>query len=308
MLKKIQKILIYLVLAYAVLGFILLPFVLKSQLVDIVQKETHAKITLESIYFNPFIFKLKLRGIELIDAENSHLLWLKSLSINLDPSSLFKSALHLKHLVLQEPKISLVYKKDNSFNLASIFKTNDEVADVKNDSDREIPRVIIDRVAIVDGNINYEDYSNKTKFEFSFDTIGFELRDIDTADFNSSDATLRFYTALGDGGFFDLKSEVVGFKPFIVKGSVDFEASKLYTEWKYMQDALNLEVADGKINFNAEYYFNLEDLNATTIDNLTLSIDKLRVKPKEKYKDVLNLEHFLVSNVTVKPMQKVLHI
>jgi hypothetical protein len=88
---------------------------------------------------------------------------------------------------------------------------------------------------------------------------------------------------------------VLGFKPFKVRGSVDFEASKLYTQWKYMQDALNLEVADGKIAFSAQYYFDLDNLEATTIDNISASIDNLRIKPKSKYKDVLNLEHFLVS-------------
>ncbi len=309
MLKKIQKIIFFLVAIYAVLGFIVLPIILKSQLVDIVEKETNAKISVESISFNPFIFKLKLNGIELKDAEDAHLLSLKSFSVNLELYSLFRSALHIKNLLLEEPKISLIYKKNKSLNFASIVKqSTQKTEDVKSDSDDQMPRIIVDRVAIVDGGINYEDYTHKTKFDFSFDSIGFELRDIDTADLNSSDATIRFYTALGDGGFFDLKSEVLGLKPFEIKGSVDFEASKLYTEWKYMQDALNLEVADGKINFNAQYYFNLDDLNATSIDNLNASISKLRIKPKDKYKDVLNLEHFSLNNVTVKPMQQAVHV
>ncbi|MDA3908940.1 MAG: DUF748 domain-containing protein [Sulfurimonas sp.] len=308
MLKKIQKIIIYLLSVYAILGFIVLPLVLKSQLVEIVQKETHAKLSLDSVFFNPFIFSLKLHGIKLTDADDIHLVSLKSILINLEPHSLFNATIHIKNIALQEPKISLVYKKDKSINLASIVKTKEEVVKEESDSEFEMPRILLDSVAIIDGKVNYEDYTHKTPFEFSFGRIGFELIDIDTKDFNSSDASIRFYTALGDGGFFDLKSEVLGFKPFKVRGSVDFEASKLYTQWKYMQDALNLEVADGKIAFSAQYYFDLDNLEATTIDNISASIDNLRIKPKSKYKDVLNLEHFLVSGVSVKPMLQDVHI
>ncbi len=308
MLKKIKKAVLYLLLAYAILGFILLPLALKSQLTEIVQKQLNAKISIDSIYFNPFIFRLKLNDIKLIDAQESHLLSLKSLTINLELYSLFNSALHLKNLELEEPKISLIYKKDKSINFVSIIKKDNRAVESKGDTETEIPRIIVDRVAIVGGSIKYEDYTNKTKFDFLFESIGFELRDIDTADFNSSDATLRFYTQLGDGGFVDLKSRVLGFKPFVVEGSLNFEANKLYTQWKYVQDSLNLEVADGKIDFHAEYYFNLDDLNATAIDKLTLSLDKLRVKPKNGYKDVLNLEYLLVSDVSIKPMGQSVHI
>ncbi|WP_373004543.1 DUF748 domain-containing protein [Sulfurimonas sp.] len=308
MFKKIQKIIIYLLSAYAILGFIVLPLVLKSQLVEIVQKETNAKLSLDSVFFNPFIFSLKINEIKLTDANDVHLVSLKSILINLEPHSLFNASVHIKNIALEEPNISLIYKKDKSINLASILKEKEQEVKQENTSEFEMPRIILNSVAIIDGRINYEDYTHKTPFEFSFGRIGFELRDIDTKDFNSSDATIRFHTALGDGGFFDLKSEILGFKPFKVRGSIAFEASKLYTQWKYMQDALNLEVADGKVAFSAQYYFDLDNLDTTTIDNISASIDKLRIKPKSKYKDVLNLEHFLVSNVSVKPMLQDVHI
>ena len=308
MFKKIQKIVVYLLSAYAILGFIVLPLVLKSQLVEIVQKETNAKLSLDSVYFNPFVFSLKINEIKLTDTNDSNLVSLKSILINLEPHSLFNSSIHVKRIALEEPNISLIYKKDKSINLASILKPKEEEVKVENTTEFEMPRVLLDSVAIINGKINYEDYTHKTPFEFSFGRIGFELRDIDTKDFDSSDATIRFHTALGDGGFFDIKSEVLGFKPFKVRGSVEFEASKLYTQWKYMQDALNLEVADGKVAFWAQYYFDLDNLEATTIDNISASIDKLRIKPKNKYKDVLNLDHFLVSDVSVKPMLQDVHI
>ena len=214
----------------------------------------------------------------------------------------------MKKIILEKPKISLVYNKNKTLNLASIVKPSSETPKDENAPKSELPRIILDRVAIVEGIINYEDYTQKSKFDFSFHDIGFELRDIDTNDFNTSSANLRFYSTLGDGGFVDLKSEVLGFKPLIVQGSLDFEASKLYTQWRYLKDSLNLEVADGKIAFSTKYYVNLDDLNATTIDNLTLSLEGLRVKPKNAYKDVLNLDSLRVEDVTIKPMLQDVHV
>ena len=116
MLKKIQKIVLYSLLAYAILGFIILPLILKSQLTDIVGNETNPKISVDNISFNPFIFKLKLNDIELRDTEDSHLLSLKSLAVNLEVYSLLNSTLHIKNLMnielLEEIYIGLAPQKN----------------------------------------------------------------------------------------------------------------------------------------------------------------------------------------------------
>ena len=308
MLEKIKKIVLYTLLFYGFFGFILLPFVLKPQVIEIVQNETNSKIAIGNISFNPFLFKLKLSDIELSDLNENPLASFDSLLIDVEVYSLLRSAIHINELILKQPKINVVYNKDKTINLLNILKAKEETATVESNETTEMPRIIIDSLEVVDGYVNYEDYTLQSKFDFSFGDIGFELKDIDTNDFNTSSAELRFYSHLGDGGFVDFKSKIEGFKPFVVNGSLDFEASKLYTEWKYMQDSLNLEVADGKISFHTNYYLNLDDLNATTINNLNVSLDKLRVKPKSKYKDVLNLGSLYVKDATIKPMARSVHV
>lgn len=309
MLKKIQKITLFILVLYALLGFFALPYLLKPKIVEIVQEQTNAKISIEHISFNPFIFKLHISGIKLTTVDNKDLLRLKSLLLNVEVYSLAASAIHISEFILEEPELSLVYREDKSLNLSEIIKQTEEAPQEQMGGQRsKIPRIILDRVAIERGTLNYEDFTRQSKFDFSFNRIGFELKDIDTEDFNASDATLRFYSSLDDGGFVDLKSDIIGLKPFIIKGSLDFEASKLYTQWKYMKESLNLEVADGKLSFNTEYYFNMDDLNAITIYNLNASLDNLRLKPKEKYKDILNLGSFYIQEATIKPMVKDIYV
>ena len=303
-----KKILLSLILIYAILGFFIIPYFAKPELLKIIESQTNAKVKLQSIYFNPFIFRLKLSNLEIQDKKNNSILALDAIIVDVEPHSLINSTLHLKTLLLQEPKISLIYSKDKILNVQTIIKESKEKPKKEEKSDFKLPRIVVDRIAIVDGTLNYQDFSKKNKFEFSFDDIGFELKDVDTKQLSKKDATLRFYTALYDGGFFDLKSEIINFEPFILKGSVDFEASKLYTQYRYMQDELKLEVADGKIDFNANYYVNLDKLDETTINISHASISKLRIKPKHKTKDILNLHSLTLKDATIKPMQQNVHL
>jgi len=303
----LRKIFFSFIVLYAILGFFIIPYVAKPKVIEIVAKQTNAKIDIESIYFNPFVFNLKISGLKLSDLDNKELLYLKSIQLDLELYSLINSAIHIKTFILEEPRISLVLDKNKKINFTSVVKPSKEVKK-ESDSKPKIPRIIIDRVAIVDGSLNYEDYSQKSKFEFNLDTIGFELRDIDTKNIQTSDAKLRFYTLLSDGGFFDLKSKIIGLDPLVVEGSLDFQASKLYTQWRYMKDSLNLEVADGKLTLYTDYYFNIDDLESTTLSNLSMNLSKLRIKPKGYRKDILTLSSFSVANTTIKPMLQNIYI
>ncbi|QSZ42955.1 DUF748 domain-containing protein [Sulfurimonas aquatica] len=302
-----KKIILYTLLFYTLFGFVALPYILKSQIISNTNKALNAKIEIDSVYFNPFIFKLELSGVALKDLENNSLVTFDSLLLNVEVYSLLRAAIHLKNLTLTSPQISLVHERDNSINLLKILKEK-KSQDETVPQESQLPRVIIDAMEIVEGSVKYVDYTKKEPFEFSFDDIGFRLKDVDTDDVNTSEAKLRFYSHLGDGGFIDFKSRVVGFEPFVVEGSLDFEASKLYTQWKYFKDILNLEVADGKISFSSNYHFDLDEINATKIDAINISLEKLRIKPKNKDQDILNLKSFYLRDATLLPFQKSLHI
>ena len=126
MLKKILKILFSLVLLYGILGFIVLPYMLKPELIKIIQSQTNTKVKLQNIYFNPFIFKIKLNNLELLDMQKKHLISFDFLMLDVEPHSLIKSAIHVKTLLLSEPKISVIYTKDKIINLSKIIKKTKE--------------------------------------------------------------------------------------------------------------------------------------------------------------------------------------
>ncbi|MDF1878034.1 DUF748 domain-containing protein [Sulfurimonas sp. SAG-AH-194-C20] len=301
-----KNIFIGLFLLYTSLSF-LLPFFLKPQLISLIEENTKTLVQIKSISFNPFVFSLSLNDVSLWDEQNARLISFDALSTNIEPTSLLYGALHIKNITLVKPKVFVTYNKNKSINLLNSF-TSQSSEDTTSEESNSLPRVIVDNITIQEGSLEYKDYTRKELFVFTLNDIGFSLLDIDTGNMNSSQAQMRVYSTLGDGGFVDFRSNVHSLNPFMVSGSVAFEASKLYTQWKYFKEELKLEVADGKISFEGEYAFNSADLNATTISHLNVSLEKLRIIPKDDYRDILNLDLLHIDNITVKPFSQSVNI
>ena len=304
-----KKILYSLVPLYAILGFILLPIILKPQIISAANKALNAKLNVESIYINPFVFKAELSGVELKDLQNNHLVSFESLCVDFELYSLFASALHVKSIILQNPKVSLVYNQDKSINLANILKPTKEIKkEDKKEKSSNPPHIIIDKIAIKKGSLAYKDFTHASEFDFELNDLSFKLQDIDTNDFNSSGGSLRFHTLLGDSGVLDIRTKITGLKPLKVEGNLDFEVTKLYKELDYIEEKLGVEVANGAVYFHADYNLNVDDLNNTLVDNISLKLDHFRIKPKAQHYDVLNIKALHVEGVSVKPFQQDVHV
>lgn len=297
-----RKILFLLIALYTVVGFLVLPLILESQIPKSVASATNSQISIKNISLNPYLFKLKLFGVELKDDENNHLASFDSLYIDIKLLSLLKGAIYIKEIELKNPQISLLYDKNKKFNFENIAKESADDENSTTKTSTELPRVIVDNFTISKGSITYEDFTKSKKFEFMVDAINFKLTDIDTNDFTSSSAKFRFNSNLQDGGEVDLRANIVGFKPFIIEGSADIKDAKLYSLWKYIQDSTKVEIADGTVSMGATYSFNMDDINATNIDNIYLGLNNLRVKPKDANSDILTLKSLNIKDANIEPM------
>jgi len=303
-----KKILLSFIAFYTLFGFLVLPLILESQIPKSIAEITNSKITIKDISLNPYLFKIELVGVELRDNEENHLASFESLYIDLKFLSLLSGALHVKDITLKNPKVSLVYDKDKIFNFSKLIKQSNENESNTTDKNTDLPRVIVDNITLSNGSVLYEDFTKPKKFQFMADAISFKLTDIDTNDFTQSRAKFRFNSNLQDGGEVDLRANILGLKPFIIDGSVDIKEVKLYSAWKYIQDALGVEVADGVVTFGATYNFNIDDINATHVDNIHIALNDLRVKPKDANSDILTLKSLSISDANMKPMAYMLSV
>jgi len=297
MLRKILPLLLFL---YTIFGFFILPYILKSQIIKNVELQTNAQISINSIYFNPFTFKLKVNNLELKDTKDKKLFSLKLFEINLEPHSLLQSSLHLKEIKLQNPSIFVVYDKNQQINFTKLLKQNNSET---KEGDSSLPRIIIDKVSIDDGSIFYEDYSKDDKFETSLSNLDFNLKDLDTKNLLKSDTKLKLSCELENDGLFKIKTDILSLEPLQLDGFITIDSAKLYTEYEYIKNHLNIEVADGELSLYTHFFINLNDLNKTKLDNLTTTISKLRIKPKNQHQDILTLNSLSVKDVTLYPFK-----
>ena len=309
MLRKFLKFFLYLTIAYAVVGFLILPIIIKSKLVETLQKQTKATVTLDSVSFNPFLFKLTLFDYKMQDAKKQELLSFDSLVVDVDPSALVYGAFALHSLELNAPYVNVVRNKDKSLNLLNILKVSNEKekeADTKRST--VLPRIIINSVKINNGVVALTDKTLKDPYHFGVQNIGLRLKNVDTQENEKPKATLRLFAGFNDNGFIDIHTQVKHYEPFAASGVLDFKANKLYTEWRYVKDMLNIEVADGTITLHSEYAFDMKDLNATQIKNTQLSINNLRLKPKKSAQDILTMKRFALRDIYVLPLQSKVNI
>jgi uncharacterized protein with PQ loop repeat len=305
MFSKIKKIFIYALIVYAIIGFIILPLILKPQLIKLLETNTNAKVTLSSVSVNPFLFTLELSGVHVSNLNATPLLSFKSLVVDVDMYSLFYKAVHIHDVELNSLVVNFVRNKDKSINLLSILKENNTTQETKQKSQSfSMPRIILDKMVLTNAKINLTDNTIKEPFHFHLKKIGLKIINIDTAEKNNANGKVRLFASLSNGGFIDFRAKIKNYEPLVSNGSLDFTANKIYTEWKYIKDMLNIEVANGTVSLHSEYRLNLGDLNATKIEKTNISIKDLRLKPKEKPYDILNLKTLDIKNLTFYPFKR----
>jgi len=54
----LKKVLFFLLFFYTIIGFVIVPYLLKSEILKVADEQLNAKLSIEEIYFNPFILML----------------------------------------------------------------------------------------------------------------------------------------------------------------------------------------------------------------------------------------------------------
>lgn len=112
--KKIYKIIL---VSLGVLIFLLIAgtnLVLKGLVTSSLEKTLNKRVSMGSLWLNPFTGTLSSHNLTIWDGEKEPLLSLKSIKINTDPLKLFGRKLSIREVRLIEPTLNFIYLGDNS--------------------------------------------------------------------------------------------------------------------------------------------------------------------------------------------------
>ena len=294
-------------LLYAFVGFVLPPFLLKSQLVKLLNEQLDAKSSVSSLFFNPFTFRLTLDDVALSDKHtHKKIISFAKLSVNLNPTSLIVGKIDIDEFLLQKPYIHLVRERNKQFNLFHLMRASKEKQKSHSTSSQP-PKIHIGRFAIEEGVFEFDDRSLASAYHAKFAPISFKLADIDTTKTNE-DGLVGFYAKIGLDGYLDLDAKIRSVMPFVADGTIKLQANQLYDQWRYVRDFLNLEVADGHLSLDGSFSIDQTKLADMQIKVEQASLQKLRIKPKNGYKDVLTLADVTLQDAIVYPLSQKLSI
>jgi hypothetical protein len=243
-------IVLVLVGAYAATGFLAVPYFARRGAVDFVRTHYGRTLSVGEIRFNPFTLSLDVRRLALPDADGQTLLSFGHLRVTLQPASLWRLGPSFGDILLEQPYVRAVIRRDGELNLADLGKGFPPAPPAAQREPAQPPRLYIRRLAVLAGTAVFEDRTRPTPFRAEFKPIVFELRDFSTR------------AATGDGYALEAASPegerliwngTVHLAPFASRGVFEVTNLKAGTVWGYLRGSLPFEIASGTAAFKGDY-------------------------------------------------------
>lgn len=159
-LKKILLVIIALAVVAGIAGFLILPAVLKPVLAKKISEAARRETTIAQIRINPFDLSATIEGFQLADpGEKTPFVAFDLLRVNVDvPASLYRRALILEEMRLDNPYIGLTRREDGSYNFSDLLPREKE----KKDKTEKRFFFSLNNIIISGGKIDFRDRPRKT--------------------------------------------------------------------------------------------------------------------------------------------------
>ncbi len=284
------KIILALFFIYGIVGFFILPGIIKNQIVQNAEQVLKRKVDLHAVSLNPYTFELNINEMIIHGKNAKHpLAGFTDLDVNVDPFNLVFGNIDVKFIEITRPFVTIHKNQNCQFNFADLLVSEEKNTEKDESSSTvELPEVIVTKLSIVNGNVNFIDESGSEPFEASLTPIDFRLRDFSTK--KGRDNQLSLHIEVDDGAYIDYRGKINSLEPLRMEGALELHSGRLYTQWKYFRDSLGFVVADGALDASLEYTADLSaDPMQLNINQYHLEIDKLRLQDIVTKENVLKV-------------------
>lgn len=299
------RILAALAFLYITAGFFVLPYLIRTQVPPIVAEKTGGSLQIGGAAFNPLILQLVLEDVRLATPDGAPLFALRRFDADLSMLRLLTGRIVVEHVGVYAPRLFVVQESDGVFNFAALVPKTDAAPETTPEPEANatvLPPLRLKELVIEDGSVDFIDRSRPEPLHLQIEPIGLHLDDIDLG--GSGANRIHFYAGTGSGGLLDVKSSVRSFAPLALGGRVDYDAGKLYLAYHFLQNVSDLEVADGRLHAALTFDMNLSDLNATVLDDINVTLARLRIVPKTAHGDVLRIGSMHLGAGPVYPLRQ----
>ncbi|WP_419769913.1 MAG: DUF748 domain-containing protein [Candidatus Marinarcus sp.] len=282
-------------LFYLILGFLIIPYIIKSQAINFAKTHLEKNLTIDSVRFNPLTFELNVNDLTLKE-KDLPLIAFHNLSLDFDLlRTIANGYLHFNHFNIIQPKINAIIAQNKTFNLMSL-KPKSNPSEVKDNPTTpvELIKLQLDRLAIVDGEVTFEDLSQDVPFHFSLHKLNYTFRDLSTL--KNSVASNNFDSTLNDKTNIHLEGGIY-LNPLKVYGN--FTIKDFYTKdiWNTVKKNYDFDInEDLTLQTKIGFFVDLEKELSIKINDASFALNDVSIKEKTTQNQILALNTFKIEN------------
>lgn len=305
-----MKIIIRIFLGLFILGFCIVPIALYFVIPAQATKILKTPVKIKSVYFNPTLLTLDLNGLEILDSNEKLVGGFKLLHVNVSFLDLIKGKYHVEKVVLDGLRVNALLQADGNINLmtlvtaaSSLEPKKEEVKGSEEVNPKEevtLPLVVVDKVIISDGEVNFKDESVTPQFKTQLHAINIMLDNVSTDPLTQTRVT--FDAKLDQQGII---SNVASLKPLAtpldVETTFKLNAYALTVLSPYIGKYTGNALKNGQFDLTMSYRISNNKINATH----KIVIQDFKFGDRVESKEAIRLPYSLVIGLLEDPKGRI---
>jgi len=249
---------------------------------------------MDKVRFNPFTLVTTITGFELSDLDGMPLVALDSFRADLQVSGLFRRALRFREIVFEHPVVSARILQDGRPSVADLMEPNHDAKVA--DSSSKLPRLIVDRLVVSGGVVQFTDASLQPVYDSRFEPLSLDVRNLITIPEEGGAHTITI--GVEDGAVLRWTGEQT-VEPLRFAGRLDVTGLNLSRLWDYIGRHEAVDVYEGRVDLVLPYEMKRGDDQHIHINlnGASAGVRSLSVRSRDENVDWFNVPELKVENV-----------
>ena len=239
-----------LIAVYAAGGFWLAPRLAEGAFRTFVSERLGLVPDMASLTFNPFKLSAIASGIGIRERAGAPLVKLARVEMDLSLASLWRRGVVIDRLVIDQPEISAVLRRDGSLNLSALAPPKSSENRATASRDVALPAVWLGEFTVSGGSASFNDQRRAIPLHARFTPINISLRDFSTTP--DGDNRYRIAAQSTSGERLDWIGRFA-VKPFAAQGDFELAGLSAETIQRYVGELLPFEISRGQLQVQLSY-------------------------------------------------------